>query len=146
MAYKYEGDYDEVKAWELPSVGQHIVEIEEATEEMSSAGNQMMVLVCKVLDGVGKGSRLWEYIVYNEYADNRFGAILHACEQDSQSKRNISPANLVGLRGGVIIKHESWQGEKKAKIAYWKLLDMPYWLESVTEKITEIINENDIPF
>jgi len=120
MPFVYDGNFEE-HTFEIPELGEHIVEIAEATEEVSAQGNDMLVLVVKVLDGKAKGSHLWDYIVYNDYAGKKIGNILHACGMDATLKRNVHPDQLVGATGGVVIRHEIWQGEKRAKIAYWKM-------------------------
>ncbi len=121
MAYSYSpGDYDPEGGFAVPDIGPLRVKIIEAKEKISGAGNDMMELTLEIQEGIAKGSKLWEYIVYGEYAGNRFGGILHSCGKDPTVQRNISPSLLVGLEGEVQIKHETYKGNKRAKVAYWR--------------------------
>jgi len=146
MPYEYDGTYDpESKTFAIPPVGKVRVRIEEATEEVSANGNDMMVLVCKVLDGAGKGSHLWEYIVYNQFAQRTFGSIMNACGLAVNVKRNIKPELFVNREAVVQIKHETYNENKRAKIAYWVFSETPPEPEN-TQEVPTPPADDDVPF
>lgn len=121
MAYSYKPeDYDPERGFAIPEIGPLRVKITEAQEKHSHGGNEMMELTLEIQEGIAKGSKLWDYIVYNEYAGNKFGGILHSCGKDPSVKRNISVSLLIGLEGEVQIKHDTYEGSKRAKVAYWR--------------------------
>lgn len=147
MAYKYRAnEYDAESGFQIPPVGPCRVRIEEASEKVSkNSGNPMMEVICKVLTGPGVNSRLWQYIVYNDYATRAFGDIIRACGMDPSVDRNITPELLVGLTGEVQVKHEVTDGQTRAKIGYWRkpdpdhVSDIPY-----DEAVTDIAEDGTV--
>lgn len=122
MPYRYDStDYDPNESgYELISVGEHRVVCEEASERTSSSGNQMMELVFKVLDGVGKGGLLWYYIVYNQWAAQNFGRMMESMGMDPTLDRQITPDLFMGKTGTVMVKHEHSDAYgTQAKIRYF---------------------------
>jgi TusA-related sulfurtransferase len=79
----------------------------------------MTEIVVRVIDDGREGSKLWEYVVHNEYADAKFGQILEACGKDPKVKREITPGLFMNLEADVQVKHETYEGQKRAKIHYW---------------------------
>ena len=124
--------YDPSRAgsFEIPDTGPCRVFIEDATEKRSQAGNLMFELVAKVLEGQkGAGSRMWEYIVLEgsgaELADSKIGAIFDSCGVDPSLRRRVSAKSFIGLTGTVEVKHETRDGQTRARIAWWKRSDGP---------------------
>jgi hypothetical protein len=99
-------------------VGEYDVIIEHAVEKTSSSGREMMELTCVVQGPERAGAKLWDYIVYNEHADRKFRDILRSCGLPDLMQ-DITPELFEGATGRVKVKHELYQGERKAKIHYW---------------------------
>ena len=121
MPYKWKkDDYDPDQTFQIPPIGDVKVRITEDTKErLSSSGNEMMEIVCEVIEGPGKGSKLWDYVVFNDYAPDRFGKIMDSCGIPTNADRMISPAVLIGKVGIVHVRHEVFEGQKRAKVAWW---------------------------
>jgi hypothetical protein len=123
MPYNYDGKDYSPDGFAKAVPGPCRVEIMEAKERDSSAGNEMMEIVCKVIDGKGKGALLWYYVVYSsEYAERQFGRILHSCGLDPKVKRAIRPDMFIGKTAEIEVKVErSEEYGEKPKIAYWRI-------------------------
>ena len=99
--------------------GEYAVIIEHAEEKRSkSSGKEMMELVCVVQGPTRAGAKLWDYIVYDDHAARKFRDILRSCGLPPYPKE-ITPDMLEGCSGLVKVKHELYQGERKAKLHYW---------------------------
>lgn len=119
MPYSYKKDEFENSQgdYALIPIGEHFVTCEEAEEKFSGAGNEMMELTFKVLDG---GGLLWFYVVYNQYAASNFGRMMESCGLDPQLDRAISPEIFVGKTFKIMVKHEhSEKYGDQAKIHYF---------------------------
>ena len=146
MGYTYNPDgYDEKRGFSVPAIGPHEVQIVDVTEKKSNSNNPMMEIVAEIISGESKGSKLWEYIVYNEYADSKFGQILHACGKDPSVKREMSANLFMGLTATIQIKHETYQGEKRAKIHYWIASEETTAPENENQEPPAPV-EDDVPF
>lgn len=148
MPYTYDPkDYDPEGGFTLPEIGPHRVRIIEAEERRSKGGNQMMEITAEIINGAAKGSRLWEYIVYNEYAGSKFGQILHACGKDPSVKRELKAQMFIGLEGTVQVKHETYEGQKRAKIHYWiRPEEALAEMEPEESDAGQSVDDPDIPF
>ena len=146
MTYTYNpNDYDPERSFAIPEIGPTRVKIVEAKEKTSHSGNEMMELTLEILEGIAKGSKLWDYVVYNQYAGAKFGSILHSCGKDPTVKRNISTSLLIGLEGVVEVKHETYEGNKRAKVNYWRRPEEGTELDDSVQE-TQKIPDDDIPF
>ena len=98
--------------------GEYDVIIEHAEEKRSKAGNEMMELTCVVQGPERAGAKLWDYIVYDDKAARKFRDILRSCGLPDLMQ-DITPSLFEGACGRVKVKHELYQGERKAKLHYW---------------------------
>lgn len=136
MPYKFSStDYDPDKTVRasIPPVGSivavRIVGSDETEfdwagtrEKLSQAGNPILQVHAAVESGEpGEGCWLFDYIVLNsEYTGQRVGGLLDALGFDMSAKGYVlDPRMLVGRRGYVKIKHETYKDEPRARIAYW---------------------------
>ena len=138
MAFKFKSKtYDPEKAAkgksELPPAGGIVLvevigpqdgqeEWSGTRERQSKAGNPMLQIHVKVCDGqTGEGCWMFDYITYsNEYAEQRIGTLLDALGFDmSVDGYNVQPSTLIGRKGYVRVKHEVYNNEPQARIAYW---------------------------
>ena len=109
------------RGFELPPEGPAEVSIIECGERQSNSGNPMLEIKCVVEDGQkGAGAHLWHYIVLNnQYSISNIGAVLESCGELPEGTADLEPMDFIGLRGKVEVKHEEYQGQTKAKIAWW---------------------------
>jgi hypothetical protein len=102
----------------LLAEGEAQFRVEEAEETHSSSGNPMMKLVLKVRDTSGKTAIVYDFLVYTE--NSKFKIVnfcLGAKLLDALDKKSLRPADAIGAKGNLIIKHEVYQGEKRNKVA-----------------------------
>lgn len=109
------------RGFELPPEGPAEVGIIECQERQSSSGNPMLEIKCVVEDGQrGAGAHLWHYIVLNnQYSISNIGAVLESCRELPEGQAELHAMDFIGLRGTVEIRHEEYQGQDRAKIAWW---------------------------
>ena len=147
-------DYQEPSFSVIP-VGDHRVRIKDAEETKSQKGNDMIKLTLEVS---GHSSTLWDYIVFmpdNQQMTNRkLGGIF--------SSFGIQPGNLnvdswKGMVGACRVKHEKYNGEDQAKVAYYlgkdKQETLPPWSggpASVTgggsDFVPVTVSDEELPF
>lgn len=115
-------DWSPPGEFELPEPGPCRVEIIECNQKESRSGNQMLEVKAIVCDGqVGSGAHLWDYIVLgSSFTNNKLCAILEACGARPEGQAELLPHDFVGLKGEVQVKHEVYEGQTRAKIAYWR--------------------------
>ncbi len=97
--------------------GDHRVRINEVVEKTFGSGNEGFEIT---LDVSGYGSKLWFYLVLDrsdtKKTNQRIGAFFESF--------NIGDFDLshyrgwIGKIGGVRVKHEEYQGENRAKVAF----------------------------
>ena len=109
-------DYEEQSFKPIPA-GDHRVRIESAEEQVSKTGKEMIKLVLEVS---GYNSTIWHFMVFlsdnQKLTNQKLGEIFNSF--------GIQPGNLnlktwVGKVGAARIKHEDYNGEPTAKIAYF---------------------------
>lgn len=123
-------DYEEQSFKPIPQ-GDHRVRIASAEEQTSKSGNQMIKLV---LDVSGYNSTIWHWIVFmpdnQKLTNQKLGELFNSF--------GIQPGNLnintwIGRVGAAKVKHELYEGENTAKIAYFIGKDrqdkLPAWKE-----------------
>jgi hypothetical protein len=147
MTIGFDPNAYEPKTFETIPVGRHRVRIEEITEKVSKTSGKDMVEI--KLQVSGYSSRLFIYIVENEYANQNIGQILESTDMmDTIRQEGFHWSKLKGQIGGVQVKHENYEGEPRAKVAYWlsrdKVDDLPDW----TEKRINVndVEDPDVPF
>lgn len=137
-------DYEENSFKPIP-IGEHRVRIASAIEKTSNSGNPMVELK---LDVSGYNSTLWHYIVFmrdnQKLTNQKLGEVFNSF--------GIQPGNLnvntwIGKVGAAKVKHEKYEGEDKAKVAYFINKDrqdkLPAWQEPSNK--AEVTGQNNIP-
>ncbi len=123
-------DYEEQSFKPIP-VGDHRVRIASAEEQISSSGRQMIKLV---LDVSGYGSTIWHFIVFmpenQKLTNQKLGELWNSF---GIPQGNFNLNSWVGKVGAAKVKHEDYNGESNAKIAYFINKDrqdkLPAWQE-----------------
>lgn len=156
MEWNFNAQDFEEKSFEVIPVGDHRFRIEEANETKSSKGNPMIKVTLAVS---GKNSKLFHNI--NFMPDNvkltnqllgefwtSFGIQLG----------NLNVSTWIGKVGAGRVKHEIYNGENQAKIAYFKnpkqAEKLPAWVEPSNSSGTTAANSDgfmpvgnaDVPF
>lgn len=145
-------DYEEQSFKPIP-VGDHRVRIASAEEQMSNSGRQMIKLV---LDVSGYSSTIWHFIVFmtdnQKLTNQKLGELWNSF---GIQQGNFNLNSWVGKVGAAKVKHEDYQGEQNAKIAYFISKDrqdkLPAWQEpnkasanTSTQEFTPV--GDDLPF
>ena len=123
-------DYEEQSFKPIP-VGDHRVRIASAEEQISGSGRQMIKLV---LDVSGYNSTIWHYIVFmsenQKLTNQKLGELWNSF---GIPQGNFNLQSWVGKVGAAKVKHEEYNGESNAKIAYFISKDrqdkLPAWQE-----------------
>lgn len=144
--------FDPDKAFELIPVGDHRVRVENAEEQVSKTGRDMIKLTLAVS---GYGSKLFHYIVFMDdrpdITNQNLGMFF-----DSFGIRpgDMNLQNWIGKVGAARVKHEQYEGKANARISFFILRSkqegLPIWQEkganaprSMREESGELV---DIPF
>jgi hypothetical protein len=144
-------DYEEQSFKPIP-VGDHRVRIASAEEQTSGNGRQMIKLT---LDVSGYSSTIWHYIVFmpenQKLTNQKLGEVFNSF---GIQQGNFNLQSWVGKVGAAKVKHEDYNGEPNAKIAYFINKDrqdkLPAWQEpNKTNGVFEEIptpTDADLPF
>ena len=123
-------DYEEQSFKPIP-VGDHRVRIASAEEQVSGSGRQMIKLVLNVS---GHNSTIWHFIVFmpenQKLTNQKLGELWNSF---GIPQGNFNLQQWVGKVGAAKVKHEDYNGESSAKIAYFINKDrqdkLPAWKE-----------------
>lgn len=144
-------DYTEQNFKPIP-VGDHRVRIAEAEEQTSSSGKQMIKLVLNVS---GYNSTIWHYIVFmpenQKLTNQKLGELWNSF---GIPQGNFNLQTWIGKVGAAKVKHEEYNGESNAKIAYFISKDrqekLPAWKDgnaSATSGWVEVpVEDGFLPF
>ena len=143
-------DYEEQSFKPIP-VGDHRVRIAWAEEQVSSSGKQMIKVV---LDVSGYSSTIWHFIVFmpenQKLTNQKLGEFWNSF---GIAQGNFNLPTWVGKVGAAKVKHEDYNGEPNAKIAYFINKDrqekLPTWQEpnkSNSGPVVETSIPDDLPF
>lgn len=129
--WTFDNSQYEEKTFKPIPVGEHRVRIASAEETVSGKGNQMIKLV---LDVSGHNSTIWHNITFvadkPEYTNQKLGELFNSF---GIQPGNFNLAGWVGKVGAAKVKHEQYEGETNAKIAYFIGKDrqdkLPAWVE-----------------
>jgi hypothetical protein len=143
-------DYEEQSFKPIP-VGDHRVRIASAEEQTSNSGRQMIKLVLEVS---GYSSTIWHFIVFmpenQKLTNQKLGELWNSF---GIQQGNFNLNSWVGKVGAAKVKHEDYNGEPTAKIAYFINKDrqdkLPAWQEpnkSGGSGFEEIGTPDDLPF
>ena len=123
-------DYEEQSFKPIP-VGDYRVRIQSAEEQTSNSGNQMIKLVLEVS---GYNATIWHFIVFmpdnQKLTNQKLGEVFNSF---GIPQGNFNLQSWVGKVGAAKVKHEDYNGEPNAKIAYFINKDkqdkLPAWQE-----------------
>jgi hypothetical protein len=147
-------DYEEQSFKPIP-VGDHRVRIASAEEQTSNSGRQMIKLVLEVS---GYSSTIWHFIVFmpenQKLTNQKLGELWNSF---GIQQGNFNLNSWVGKVGAAKVKHEDYNGEPNAKIAYFINKDrqdkLPAWQEpnnagssANTADFTPVGPVDDLPF
>ena len=144
-------DYEEQSFKPIP-IGDHRVRIASAEEQTSNSGRQMIKLVLEVS---GYNSTIWHYLVFmtenQKLTNQKLGAFWNSF---GIPQGNFTLNSWVGKVGAAKVKHEEYNGESTAKIAYFINKDrqdkLPAWRDanstSVPSDFTPVNDPGDLPF
>jgi hypothetical protein len=137
--------------------GDHRVRINEVVEKTFGSGNNGFEII---LDVSGHNGKLWYYLVLDhndvKKTNQRIGTFFESFgigDFDLSHYRG-----WVGKIGGVRVKHEEYNGEQKAKVAFclsrknqeklpaWKGDTAPSVVPTTTANFVEIKTDEDLPF
>ena len=140
-------DYEEQSFKPIP-IGDHRVRIASAEEQTSSSGRQMIKLV---LDVSGHNSTIWHFIVFMP-ENQKLGELWNSF---GIQQGNFNLNSWVGKVGAAKVKHEDYNGEPSAKIAYFIGKDrqgkLPDWQEPNHATGNTVVSDfaladGDLPF
>lgn len=139
--WNFNKDVEQKKITALP-IGNYRCRIEEATEEKSTAGNDMIKLVLAVS---GSNSKLFFYIVFMPEGNDKNGKPLKDITDRNLAtiyetfgipEGSLEIGTWIGKVGGVKVKHEMYNGEPSAKVHYFlnkaQQVGLPAWQGEVT--------------
>ena len=146
-------DYVEPSFKPIP-IGDHRVRIASAEEQTSSSGKQMIKLVLEVS---GYSSTIWHFLVFlpenQKLTNQKLGELWNSF---GIPQGNFNLQQWVGKVGAAKVKHEDYNGESNAKIAYFINKDrqdkLPAWQEPNKANVSggfEAIptpTDDDLPF
>ena len=145
-------DYEEQSFKPIP-IGDHRVRIASAEEQTSSSGRQMIKLV---LDVSGHNSTIWHFIVFmpenQKLTNQKLGELWNSF---GILQGNFNLNSWVGKVGAAKVKHEDYNGEPSAKIAYFIGKDrqgkLPDWQEPNHATGNTVVSDfaladGDLPF
>ena len=123
-------DYEEQSFKPIP-VGDHRVRILSAEEQTSGSGRQMIKLVLNVS---GYNATVWHFIVFmpenQKLTNQKLGELWNSF---GIPQGNFNLTQWAGRVGAAKIKHEDYNGESNAKVAYFinkeRQDKLPVWKE-----------------
>jgi len=115
MSRYIKSNFPEDKEFELLPEGEHIVKVEAVTEKQSKSGNDMIEFELK---SIPEGQLLWLYALNT--GNNRWmlKKVIQAITGVKQPHGDVSIDidDLIGRRMKVVVEHELYNGQLKAKV------------------------------
>ena len=123
-------EFEELSFRPIP-VGDHRMRVASAEEQTSNSGRQMIKLVLEVS---GYNSTIWHWIVFmpenQKLTNQKLGEFWNSF---GIQQGNFNLQSWVGKVGAGKVKHEEYNGEQNAKVAYFIGKDrqdrLPAWQE-----------------
>ena len=131
--------------------GTYQVEIVNAMEKLSKAGNDMIKLICRVvLDGGAKGPEIHEHLTFTEKAGWKIDQVREACgfAVVPGEEIDVQPDHFIGKTAKVVL------GEEDGTDAGHRFNTIERWLSPKTAapapkaapKAASVLEGDDIPF
>ena len=139
-------DYTEKTEFQIIPVGEYRARIASAEETTSQAGNPMIILT---LDVSGYNSKIWHNVVFMldnpKLTNQKLGELFNSF---GIQPGNFNTQSWIGKVGAIKVKHDTYNGETRPKVAYFISKDrqatLPAWQEgSLTGGA---VASNDMPF
>lgn len=92
-----------------------IVKSEDAVSQKT--GKDMIRLELEIMQEPYRGRKLFQYIVDDQYADQKIHDILTSCRKDIPA--TVTSGTFFGLVGKVKTKATVYNGEQRAEVHYW---------------------------
>ena len=121
---------EESSGFEVIPEGKYRIRIKSADKAISKNGNDMLVLQFEVN---GYASSLFHYIVFMEDRPEITNRMLTQFFDSFKDipEGDFNTANWIGKVGACTVKHEEYNGEKRAKLGYFihkdRQGDLPLW-------------------
>lgn len=135
MGFAYEDDSDDDIVsieWEEPRqerraprefealpAGLYPVTVLDATHQISSKGNKMLVLTVEVSDGEYRGRRLWEHIAYLPSIAWKLRQVVGALMGNGTGVQTFKRQELIGLSANVAVIETEYNDRPTNKISEW---------------------------
>lgn len=102
----------------------YLVEVEEASQEESGSGNDMIKFVFAVSEGKHKGAKLFLYCPLVENSLWKLRGVLESLGEDiPDDEMDIDLDDLIGKQLMAVVSHESFEGAKRAKMVDFYSVD-----------------------
>ena len=149
--WNFESSMYEEQSFKPIPIGDHRVRIASAEEQTSNSGRQMIKLVLEVS---GYNATIWHFIVFmsenQKLTNQKLGELWNSF---GIQQGNFNLNTWVGKVGAAKVKHEDYNGEPNAKIAYFINKDrqdkLPAWKEPngvSSSGFEEVSSIDDLPF
>ena len=153
VSWKYNPEDHKDSGYELIPEGRYRVKIEEAKEQVSKSGKEMVRLKLKVN---GYSSFIWYYLVFDDtnaetekYTNNRLGSIYDSFNIKPDDTGNIDVRSWEGSDGGAKIRHkldkqsETMRSEVHYFLKRYNVEKLPDWPAEENAAPTVEDNEGD---
>jgi hypothetical protein len=137
-SYKQAAVSEPAKPW---APGEYEIEVINAEEKLSKAGNDMIVLKCKVIkDGEQAGSTLTEHLVFTPKAFFKVDQVRAAIGETviPDEEIDIEAEDFIGKRGRVVLKIRE-DDDRWNEIERWIV-------PSIDPVVAERVANGEIPF
>lgn len=147
----------EDNGFDVIPVGEHRVRIESAEKSVSNNGKEMIMMKLAVS---GYSASIWHYIVFlpetPEITNRNITQVLDSFDIPDSDVFNLG--KWVGRVGACRVKHESYNGEERARVNYFihkrKQVNLPSWKEVGSSSSSKpmasgpvVVNsDDDLPF
>ena len=149
--WNFDSSMYEKQSFKPIPIGDHRVRIASAEEQTSNSGRQMIKLVLEVS---GYNATIWHFIVFmsenQKLTNQKLGELWNSF---GIQQGNFNLNTWVGKVGAAKVKHEDYNGEPNAKIAYFINKDrqdkLPAWKEPngvSSSGFEEVSSIDDLPF
>lgn len=105
-----------VKSFTVIPEGKHLARINAVEERTSAKGYPQLKIELAIS---GYSSHVWDYITFNPDQSKMVNQKLGSIYNGFGIPKTLNTQTWLGKVGGVCIKHETYEGEKQAKVRYY---------------------------